>query len=260
MEKNDLHGSTSSIRGKNISFVPAGTYFSKNINYTSVVVRKHGVYNAPNMNVQEKTLFISQHAFFRFLTPNDQIHLAEIMREKRYHENEIIIEQSSVSDTAHIILAGSVKVYRLSENGEEIGIALLGPRDIIGEMALIDQEPRSAFVQALQPTATLSVNSADFKKLITNHPTIALSLLEALTKKLRLTNTHLEEVTTENLLKRTHKTLEVLEQYFPNGVITHSHEELALIIGATRSRVTEHLNRLEKEGKITLSHRSITLC
>lgn len=217
------------------------------------------LYNAPIMNLVEKINIIQAHSLFQTLSHENQIHLAQITYEKRFLENEVIIEQSSSSDAAYIIIRGSVKVYRLSEDGEEIGIALLGPGDIIGEMALIDHELRSAFVQAIQVTVTLCINSHEFTKLIIDHPTIALSLLKSLSKRIRQANDHVEEITTENLFQRTQKTLEILQKYFPDKIITLSHEELALIIGATRARVTEHLNRLEKEGKITLSHRSIVI-
>lgn len=171
----------------------------------------------------------------------------------------VFIEQGTFFETAFLILDGSVNVYRIDENGDEIGICILGSGDIVGEMSLIDHEPRSAFVKTLTETTVLTLSQTDFANILQKHPTIAIHLLSSLSKRLRITNQHLEDMASKSLKTRTWNTLQTLQHYFHEREITLTHEELASIVGATRARITEILNSFEEEGKITLSHRNITL-
>lgn len=170
----------------------------------------------------------------------------------------VFIEQETSSETAFLILDGSVNVYRIDENGDEIGICILGSGDIVGEMSLIDHEPRSAFVKTLTETTVLTLSQTDFVNILQKHPKIAIHLLSSLSKRLRTTNQHLEDVLSKSLTTRTWNTLQLLQHYFKKNEISLTHEELASIVGATRARITEILDNFQEEGKISLSHRRIT--
>jgi CRP-like cAMP-binding protein len=178
---------------------------------------------------------------------------------KVFPSHQLIIEQDAKTTEAYFIYEGSVRVYRINEDGNEVTLAFRGPGEIIGEMALLDDRPRSAYVETIQTTQVLSISRDDFRQLIFDCPEIAINLLKTLTQRLRETNQHLEEELSQNLDKRTWKVLIALSHYFPNKQITMSQEELANIIGATRSRVTEVLDDFEKNGKLTLAHRKIQL-
>lgn len=212
-----------------------------------------------NMTLDEKLNALRQ--FPLLSTLSDQIlkDLASFTTEKFIPENTVFIDQGSVADVVFLLISGSVKVYRVSEDGKEVVLAILGPGELVGEMALIDHLPRSAYVESIQYTTTLCFSSANFLNLITIYPTVAMSLLTHLSNKLRSTGELLESISTTSVCDRTWKTLIILKYYFPNEEIALSHEELALLIGATRARITEALDTLQKSGKIKLNHRNITL-
>lgn len=174
--------------------------------------------------------------------------------------NKVFIEQDSFSDEVYIISQGAVKVYRLTEDGEEVSLAILGVGDVVGEMSLLDDEPRSANVETLQPTTLLALSKQSFREILRQYPDIALNLLAALSRRVRITNEHLESVLLLKLEERTWQILEVLAKHFNNQEIHLSQEEVASLVGATRARVSEVLNYLEKKGRIKLSHRSIQVC
>lgn len=171
----------------------------------------------------------------------------------------VFIEQGQNSDTAYFIVDGTVNVYRMDEDGNEISVAILGKRDVVGEMAVIDSKPRATYVKTLKDTTVLSLSGADFKEILQKHSEIALHLLSILSQRLRDTDQQLEDLHGKPLADRTWNTLKVLNSYFNNNQIALTHEELASIIGATRARVTETLDSLESEGKILLSPKKITL-
>lgn len=196
---------------------------------------------------------------FQGLTRENLQIIAQGLQEKTFSAGKRLIEQEGEPSFAYILISGSVRVYRTNEEGQEINIAILGPHEVVGEMSLVDNEPRSATVEALQETKTLALNKADFLKILSAHPELALNLLRLFSARVRATNEYLEEVFSKKLAERTWKTLLTLAKYFPNNDITLSQEELAEVLGATRSRVTEVLNELEKTGKINTSHRNIHL-
>lgn len=183
----------------------------------------------------------------------------QYLTKKVFQQGEILIEQDDVPDSTYIIISGSVKVYRLLESGEQISLAILGSDEIIGELSLINDEPRSAYVEAINETQVLELKKQDFLNILLENPQTAINLLKTLSKRVRETNQKLEDIVSQNLYVRTWKTLQTLSNHFPSRNITLSQEELAEIIGATRARVTEVLNQLQNDGKITLSHRHIQI-
>lgn len=209
------------------------------------------------MNISEKIVKIKKIPFFGELGEEELKIIAQKIFVKKYLPQEILIYQNDTSSGVYFILKGSARIYRITEDGEEINLGLCGENEIVGEMSLIDDFPRSANVEALQELETLILTGEDFKAIINNHPKIAVSLLKVLSKKIRQNNEHIEEVLSKNLIDRTFKMLQVLAQFYQNGDILLSQEELSSIIGATRSRVTEVLNILESEGKVNLSHKKI---
>ena len=186
-------------------------------------------------------------------------HVAFAIKEKVVAAKTIIINQGEASDAIYLVVDGSVRVYKISEDGEEINLSIAGKGDVIGEMALVDRAPRSAFVETLTETKLFTLKGDDFIKIMHEYPEIAITLLSSLSNKIRRVDQHVEDVLTKRLLARTWNTLQTLSKYFDDGKILMSHEELAQIIGATRSKISLALSELEKEGKISLANRKITL-
>lgn len=211
------------------------------------------------MEIGEKINFLKEFPLFCELTAEEVENIARGTHELNFPAGEVLIEQDSEGGTTFFILEGGVKVYRLDENGDMITLAVLGPKDVIGEMSLIDNEPRSANVETIKDTKVMGLDKSGFTRILNTHPNIAMGLLRTLSARVRATNEKLEDILSKDLTERTQKTLKTLVKYFPNNEITLSQEELADIIGATRARVTEALNELQKEGKISLAHRRITL-
>lgn len=218
------------------------------------------VYNIlSQMDLTKKIEILSSLPLFSSLVPSELDLISEKAREKIILAGECFIQQGEPGDSTYIIIDGLVRVYRITEDGEDVNIAMLGKGEVVGEMSLIDEGPRSAYVDAVNQTHCLVLFRRDFLEILEKHPKTAINLLGALTQRLRVLNEYLEDVFSKNLPERTMKLLRTLAIYFPGNEITLSQEELANIVGATRARVTEALNLLEKEGKITLSHRKIRL-
>lgn len=187
------------------------------------------------------------------------IPLGAMFHDVGYVYKTIFINQGETSNAIYLINSGSARIYRVTEDGEEVTLAVAGVGDVIGEMALLSAVPRSAYVQALTDITVFSLSGADFIKILREYPEIAITLLSSLAHKVRKADQQVEDVLTKKLIERTWLTLQMLSRYFENGEIRLSHEELSAIIGATRSKVSNALAVLEKEDKIEINHRKIVI-
>lgn len=179
--------------------------------------------------------------------------------ERSLSTGEILINQGELTKEAYIIVNGSVSVFLGSEEGTDVNLAVLGLGELIGEMGFFDNNLRSATVKAIQKTEVLVLPYKLVEDFLKNHPEAAIKIIELLTIRLRDLHGRIEDMATATLEKRTLRILEILSKSFVDGVIHLSQEEVAEIVGASRSRVTEVLDELEKRGQIKLGHRSIKI-
>lgn len=181
-----------------------------------------------------------------------------------FHEKEILpktlfMAQGSDSENVYFIYKGLVRAYKSTQDGQEIGLSVLGPGEIIGEMGILENLPRSANVQTLQKTEVLILTKNDFIELLKSYPKTSITLLKFLSKRVRNVTDKIEGVMSKNIEERTLEALRILSKLFPNNEILLSHEELAIIVGATRARITEALDVLKNKEKLELHHRKIKL-
>ena len=211
------------------------------------------------MDIAQRVEHLKNTAIFALLDESQLKLIAENISVENLKSREVFIEQDTVTDTAFLIITGAVKVYRITESGEEIMLDTKGPGEIVGEMALLDGKPRSAYVETIQDSTFFCINKNKFLDVINKNPQISLNIIRHLILQIREFNERVEVQTSTSLSMRTYNTLKTLSLYFPNNDITLSQEQLASIIGATRARVTESLNELERKGLLTLSHKKIHL-
>jgi len=211
------------------------------------------------MNPKEKVETLKNVAVFTLLTDTQLELIAQNISQVELPASDIFIEQDAITDTAYLIISGAVKVYRISEDGEEIILDTKGPGEIVGEMALLDGKPRSAFVETIKSSIFYTLNKEKFLEVINKNPQISINIIKHLVLQIREFNQRMEDTTSKNLCDRTLTTIKTLASYYHNNDVELTQEQLASIVGATRARVTECLNNLEKSGKIILSHKKIHL-
>ncbi|MBI4539889.1 MAG: GGDEF domain-containing protein [Gemmatimonadetes bacterium] len=110
--------------------------------------------------------------------------LAGRTREEVFMPGAPIVEIGEPGDCLYILLDGNVQVLYPARSGE-FELARMGPGDFFGEMALLNNQPRSATVRALKPVRALALDKADFREIIAESPTLALKLLEVMSQRIR---------------------------------------------------------------------------
>jgi CRP/FNR family transcriptional regulator len=107
--------------------------------------------------------------------------LAKSFRERRFIEGDVITTEGEPGVGFFVILEGDADV---TVGGERRGA--LGPGDSFGEMALIDEGPRSATVVAVTDLTCLALSAWEFRPFVAEHPDVAWSLLQTLARRLRM--------------------------------------------------------------------------
>ena len=155
-----------------------------------------------SVTVQESIKVLKKIPLFGNLSDTELAIIVPLLTEKVYSAGEVLIVQDDLTDNAYIICSGVVRVYRLSEEGEEINIAIIGAGEIVGELSLLDDKPRSAYVETIQETKALVFSKHEFLSLLTEHPLIAVNLLKALATRIRENSTRLESLISKSLIER----------------------------------------------------------
>ena len=104
---------------------------------------------------------------------------------RSYPRGTALFHERQAADRVLVVLEGCVKLSCLSEGGKEVVLAIRGPGDLLGELAAIDGQPRSATATALEPVQALSLSAGEFRAFLETHPRACMALLEVLSARLR---------------------------------------------------------------------------
>ena len=131
---------------------------------------------------------------FSSVSVDDLSSLSRQFTRRHYRKGEIIFHKGDFGSTFHIINIGEVKLSIPSEEGGDVFLAYLGPGDFFGELALLDERPRSATATAENSTETLALEREDFLDFVKLYPDVAVSILAVLAQRIRNLNSQLESV------------------------------------------------------------------
>jgi len=109
---------------------------------------------------------------------------------KVYKNAEVIIQQGDKEDCMYVIQEGQVEVVR-EEVGHEVRLAIIGEGDFFGEMAIFENEVRSATVRAMGQTRVLTVDKKNFLRRVHEDPSIAYKLVQSMSHRIREMNTEI---------------------------------------------------------------------
>jgi CRP-like cAMP-binding protein len=119
-------------------------------------------------------------------------HLAKTLGQRRFAPGATIFQEGDAGHDMFVVLEGEVEVMKKSRRGRPQRVAILGPSDTLGEMTLIDVQPRSATVRALAPTRLLRISSEDFDALyrhdVKSYAIVVLNIARDLSRRLRVTD------------------------------------------------------------------------
>jgi CRP-like cAMP-binding protein len=146
-----------------------------------------------DLSQQYKVELLKRIDWFASLPPDELALLANRLRVQKYDRHDIIFRRGDPGDAFYIIVQGWVNAFVTSQEGDTIVLNQFGSGDSFGEMALLDNKPRSAGIMALTPLQLLTLNRAEFSAVLQEHPAVALETLLGLSSKLRFAATYVEK-------------------------------------------------------------------
>ncbi len=198
---------------------------------------------------------------FSQLGDHELIRIAGAAREKSYPKNSIILFEDDPGDALYVVLRGQVKVVLVGDEGREVILSILKDGDFFGEMALIDDRPRSAHVIATQKSSLLVLRRDDFRECLEESPHIALGLLQAMSHRLREADEKIGGLILLDVNGRVARLLLGLAdehdgQHIPRMV---THHTIAQMIGSSRETVSRAMREFADQGLIQVSRQRIQI-
>ena len=205
---------------------------------------------------------------FADLSTAELVGLAGLMRPRPYAKDEVIYLKGDPGTAFYVIASGRVKIALTSPDGKELILRRLGPGEFHGELALLDDEPRSADAIATDSSVLLVLQRDAFRQFLADHPAVATKLLGTVSHYLRRNAELIQDATFLDVPARLARILLELASDSGNGELPPpgsvlpdrmKQGELAALVGATRESVNKWLGAFEKQGLIQYDKGQITL-
>jgi CRP/FNR family cyclic AMP-dependent transcriptional regulator len=203
---------------------------------------------------------------FSELTDGDIAALGRLTARRRFPKDTVVFFENEEGDSFFMILEGRIKVTILGDDGREVILSMLGPGDFFGEMALLDNEPRSATAIAVEESELLSLHRTDFQTVLTDNRSITVALIKVLTARLRRANHQISTLALLDVYGRVARVIVDMAREegrrLRDGRIAFrraTHQEIANRIGTTRETVTRMLKDLERQGLIHIEGKEIVV-
>jgi len=192
--------------------------------------------------------------------------LADRLVLRRFDPDQVVFHLGDPAGLLYIITSGKIKISQASPEGQEAVLAILGEGDFFGELALLDDSPRSATAETIEPTETLTLHRDDFLQYIDSNPAFARHVLHILAKRIRHLNKQVSDIFFLDLPARLARTLLLLADQHGEAVedgvlitIALTQTDLAEMTGATRVSINKALGRFRRAGWVKVEGRHLTV-
>lgn len=205
-------------------------------------------------------LCVTRVPLFQGLTLEQQHDVAEVARPTRLDRAEHAYSAGADISQLMIVHAGRVKIARVSPEGHEQIIRVLGPGDFIGESAFISGTRPDHEATALEPAELCVFDHADLGRLVAQHPSIGLRMLESMSQRLGETEARLASVISEDVTARLARYLLALpvrsrSGHHPEVVLPLAKKDIASLLDTTPESLSRQLRRLSDSGVIAQGDR-----
>lgn len=203
--------------------------------------------------------FLATVPLFSGLPPEELQQFAAITREKTYPKSSVILFEDDPGDSLFVIRDGRVKVVLVGEDGREVILGVLGVGEHFGELSLIDDQPRSAHVIAMEDSTLLVLRRDDFRRRVETSPTVAWTLLSELSRRLRRADGKIGGLVLLDVPGRIARLLLDMSEEGGSETIEKplTHQTIAQMIGASRETVSRAMREFQDQGWIGVERRKI---
>ena len=210
--------------------------------------------------------FFRRFALFAELDDRELASIAAVANTRRYAKDDVIFHADESGDVFCLIKEGQVKVTMISPEGKEIILSLLGTGEFFGEMALIEDEPRSATVVATEPLELVTIWRSDFLQILAENFSITKKVLMEMSHRLRNASNRIESLATMDVYGRLARFfLDLAREQgksLDNGYVAvtrPTHQAIANMIGTSRETVSRLIHDLMRQNLLLSEGKTIYL-
>jgi CRP-like cAMP-binding protein len=203
---------------------------------------------------------------FETLGAPDLARVAQVAVPRSFRAHQVIFREGDASDTCYVVESGHARAMREHADGRSIALAHFGPGDIFGELAMFDDELRSATVEALEDVKAIAILGADMRRLLREHADISYKLVIALGRRLRETNERLARQSFQTVQSRVAGVIaQLVEQARAEGaqdgdvLVVATQAEVAQLAGSSRESASRFLAVLERAGIVSQGRGRLTV-
>jgi CRP-like cAMP-binding protein len=185
-----------------------------------------------------------------------------LARRSTYRRGEVVFHHHDPADAVHLVVKGRFDVRITTTHGDVVALAIRGPGETFGELAVVTGTERSATVSALEPGETLVLRGSELRRLARDHATVGEVLVRVLAEHVALLSERLVEAYTVDAETRVARRVLELGRVYggsPPVTIPLIQEEIAALAGASRATVNRVLREAENRGVVRLSRGKTTL-
>jgi CRP-like cAMP-binding protein len=218
------------------------------------------------VSAEETAALLGRVPVFEALRPEDLVRVADVAVPRSFRVGEVVFREGDDSDTCYVVRSGHARAVREHGDGRQITLATFGPGDFFGELAMFDDERRSATVEAVDALDVLGIPGVDMRALLSRHPEIAVKLVISLGRRLRAANERLARQSFQTVQSRVAAVLgQLVDQARSEGagerdvLVTATQAELAQLAGSSRESASRFLAVLERAGVISQGRGRLTV-
>ena len=139
---------------------------------------------------------LKQSPLFKGVSLSDLEALVKVMKEQSYAAGSQLFAKGDPGDVMYIIVSGKVRIYTHDADGKEFTLTEYGTNKVFGDFSILDQQPRSAYADVIEPGDLLTLSRQEFLDFLPQHPSLGLTIIRHLTDRLRYITVYLNKVIT----------------------------------------------------------------
>lgn len=210
----------------------------------------------------DRARVLARIGLFSALGAEDLLALAEHASVRQVPRNSLIIQEGERSDSLFAIVSGRVRIFLTNADGREAVLNIQGQGEYFGELALIDDFPRSASVMTVEPCELMIITKADFERCIYARPDIAILVMRDLTGRIRGLSEQVRGLALLDVYGRVARLLLDLASPADEDLVIDerlTHQEIASRVGSSREMVSRIMKDLTAGGYISVEQRRIRI-
>ena len=209
----------------------------------------------------QKYLGLSNIDIFQDLSPDDLKEMDQTTTMSTCEPGRVFYAPEDTGEVLFLLKKGRVQLYRLSQDGKKLIVAILEEGSIFGEMSFIGQGMHNTFAESIDDCTLCVMSRQDIENLIQEKPLVGIRFMEAMAVRLQKTEAKLEELAFKGIPARLSSLLLSLsaEENGASIVDGYTHQDLAEMLGTYRETTTQILNNFKGAGWIEIGRKRIVL-